>query len=221
MTMLYLGNLNYSSWSIRAALVARGSGLEIDEMVMPIGPDETYDILLKETGQHRVPGLVADDLVIHDSLAIIEWIAEQVPAGKVWPADPKKRARARSICAEMHASFMSLRSFMGVDIRSTHPTPEMTDGLKWDIARVVEIWAECREKYAGDGDFLFGEWSAADAIYMPVATRFRTYGVELNSVSKAYCKAVLEHPLSRHLIAQAHDETWTIDPTKFQPKGAG
>ena len=202
-------------------MVAGASGLEIDEMVVPIGADETYAILQQETGQHRVPALVADGLIIHDSPAIIEWIAEQVPAGKVWPADPKKGARARSICAEMHASFMSLRSFMGVDIRSKHPTPEMTEGFKWDIARVVEVWSECRQKQADDGDFLFCDWSAADAIYMPVATRFRTYGIDLDQLSEAYREEVMDHPLSKQLIVQAHDETWTIDPMKFQPKGAG
>ena len=220
MTTLYLGNKNYSSWSIRALLVARASGLEIEERVLPLGPEATYDILLEETGQHRVPVLVTDGVVIHDSLAIVEWIAEKAASGRVWPVDEVKRAKARSICAEMHASFIDLRSDMGVDIRSTHPTPAMTGGLKWDINRVLEIWSKARSEYESDGPYLFGDWSAADAFYMPVATRFRTYGVTLDGVHEAYAQAVLSHPLSIQLIEEAKSEPWTVDLSKFRPKSA-
>ncbi|MEO1554279.1 MAG: glutathione S-transferase [Pseudomonadota bacterium] len=221
MSTLYLGNLNYSSWSIRAVLVARGAGLEITEKVLPLGPDETYETLLKETRQHRVPVLVTDDVVIHDSLAITEWIAEQAPAGKVWPIDPAKRARARSLCAEMHASFIDIRGDMGVDIRSRLPTPPLTGGLKWDIRRILQIWQETRSAYEADGPYLFGEWSAADAFLMPVATRFRTYGYELDAEADTYAAAVLAHPLSQQLIAEAKAEPWTVDFSKFRPKSAG
>ena len=201
-------------------LVARGAGLNIPEKVLPLGPDETYDLLLKETGQHRVPALVTEETMIHDSLAITEWIAEQAPAGKVWPADPVKRARARSLCAEMHASFIDLRSDMGVDIRSQHPTPTLTGGLKWDIQRVLQIWQNTRTEYHADGPYLFGEWSAADAFFMPVATRFRTYGYALDGVAESYATAVLSHPLSQQLIAEAKAEPWTVDLSKFRPKSA-
>jgi len=220
MTVLYLGNLNYSSWSIRAALVARASGLEIEEIVLPVGEQDTYDTLNQATGQHRVPALVASDLIVHDSLAITEWIAEQTAPGKVWPVDAAKRARARSLCAEMHAGFIDIRSWMGVDIRSRKPTPEMTPGLKWDVERVLQIWTETREAYGGGGDFLFGHWCAADAFFMPVATRFRTYGLALEGVPAAYAAALLEHPLTKQIEAQAEAEPWTLDPLNFQPKQA-
>ena len=220
MTVLYLGNKNYSSWSIRALLVARASGILIEERVLPLGPEETYDILLKETDQHRVPVLVTDGTVIHDSLAIVEWLAEKAAPGKVWPVDEVKRAKARSLCAEMHASFIDLRSDMGVDIRSSHPTPAMTSGLKWDISRILEIWTRARAEYEQDGPYLFGEWSAADAFYMPVATRFRTYGVELEGIHEAYAQAVLAHPLSAQLIEEAKAEPWSVDLSKFRPKSA-
>ncbi|MEM7458027.1 MAG: glutathione S-transferase [Pseudomonadota bacterium] len=220
MNTLYLGNLNYSSWSIRAVLVARGAGLNIAEQVLPLGPDDTYETLLKETGQHRVPALVTDHVVIHDSLAITEWIAEQAPAGKVWPIDPVKRARARSLCAEMHASFIDIRSDMGVDIRSNLPTPPLIGGLKWDINRILQIWQETRTAYQTDGPYLFGEWSAADAFFMPVATRFRTYGYALAGLAEDYASAVLSHPLSQQLIAEAKAEPWTVDLSQFRPKSA-
>lgn len=220
MNTLYLGNLNYSSWSIRAVLVARGAGLEIAEQVLPLGPEDTYETLLKETGQHRVPALVTDHVVIHDSLAIAEWIAEQAPAGKVWPVNPVKRARARSLCAEMHANFIDIRSDMGVDIRSNLPTPPLTGGLKWDINRILQIWQETRTAYQADGPYLFGEWSAADAFFMPVATRFRTYGYALEGLAEDYASAVLSHPLSQQLIAEAKAEPWTVDLSQFRPKSA-
>ena len=221
MTTLYLGNLNYSSWSIRAVLVTRGAGLDVEEKVLPIGAEGSYALLDSETGQHRVPALKTGDLVVHDSLAITEWAAEQAAPGKVWSLDPVKRARARSLCAEMHASFIDIRSFMGVDIRSRLATPPMTDGLKWDIQRILQIWEETRATYASDGPYLFGEWSAADAFYMPVATRFRTYGFALDGAAEAYAQAVLSHPLSLQLIEEAKAEPWTLDPTKFKPKSAG
>lgn len=220
MTKLYSGNLNYSSWSIRAVLVARASGLDIEEVVLPLGPQETVGTLIEATGQHRVPALVTDTVVIHDSMAITEWIAEQVEPGKVWPVDSDKRALARSICAEMHAGFIDLRSDMGVDIKHRHPTPKMTPGLQWAIDRVLQIWDMCRSKYHEDGPFLFGEWSAADAVFMPVATRFQTYGIELNPVARTYSAAILAHPLSKALIDEAHAEPWTIDLSRFRPKSA-
>ncbi|MEM9572295.1 MAG: glutathione S-transferase [Pseudomonadota bacterium] len=221
MTTLYLGNLNYSSWSIRAVLVTRGAGLDVEEKVLPIGAEASYALLDTETGQHRVPALKTGDLVVHDSLAITEWAAEQAEPGKVWPRDPEKRARARSLCAEMHASFIDIRSFMGVDIRSRLALPTMTEGLKWDIQRILQIWEETRGTYASHGPYLFGEWSAADAFYMPVATRFRTYGYALGAAAAAYAEAVLSHPLSLQLIEEAKVEPWTLDPTKFKPKSAG
>ncbi len=214
---LYLGNLNHSSWSIRAALVARASGLGLEEVVLPIGEATTYETLERFTGQRRVPALVHDDWVIHDSLAIVEWIAEQVEPGKVWPADPVKRARARSLCAEMHASFFELRGLMGVDIRSRKPTPDMTPRLQSDIERVLQIWTETRAEYRADGDYLLGDWSAADAFYMPVATRFRTYGVDLEGEAASYAETILAHPLSNQIEEQAKLETWTLDPLNFAP----
>ena len=220
MTKLYSGNLNYSSWSIRAVLVARASGLDIEEVVLPLGPQETVGTLIEATGQHRVPALVTDTVVIHDSMAITEWIAEQVEPGKVWPVDSDKRALARSICAEMHASFIDIRSDMGVDIRSRHATPTLTGGLKWDINRVLQIWQEARAAHAAEGPYLFGEWSAADAFFMPVATRFRTYGYALEGVAEDYASAVLSHPLSEQLIEEAKAEPWTVDLSKFRPKSA-
>lgn len=211
MTELILGNLNYSSWSIRAALVARASGLDIAERIVPLGFDETKTSLIEETGSHTVPVLVADGLIIRDSLAITEWIAERADSGAVWPADPGKRALARSVVAEMHSGFLQLRSKMGVDIRSHKPTPDLIDELRADIDRVLSIWQTCRDAHGADGPFLFGAWSAADAFYAPVVTRFRTYGYDISGAAKSYADAVWETPLLQTLRAQADVEPWEIE----------
>lgn len=217
MSTLYLGNLNYSSWSIRAALVARASGLDISERIFPLGFPETKQALIEETGLHTVPVLMTDRLIIRDSLAITEWIAEHAEPGKVWPVDQTKRAMARSVCAEMHSGFFGLRSLMPVNIRAASPAPDFTEELEQNIARVLAIWTEHRNANASQGPFLFGDWSAADAFYAPVVTRFRTYGYDLTGAGKDYAEAVWDHPLLCELRDQAEAEPWEIEMGHLGP----
>ena len=211
MTELILGNMNYSSWSIRAALVARHSGLDINENIVPLGFDETRQTLIRETGFHTVPVLRDGALFIRDSLAITEWIAERSDAGRVWPLDPEKRSLARSIVSEMHSGFMQIRSQMAVDVRSCKASPKIEGALASDIDRVLTIWQNYREKYRNDGPFLFGDWCAADAFYAPVVTRFKTYGFELHGSAEAYSDAVWESNLLKQLRNQADAEPWEIE----------
>lgn len=214
---LILGNMNYSSWSIRAALVARGSGLDVSEEITPLGFPETKAELLETTGHHTVPVLVDGDLIIRDSLAITERLAELADAGKVWPEDPAKRALARTACAEMHSSFIGLRSQMPVNIRASSPTPPLEGDLLSDIERVKKIWSGYRAQYRADGPYLFGEWCAADAFYAPVVTRFRTYGYDLSGDLAAYSEAVWIHPLLQTLKQQAEAEPWEIEMGHLGP----
>nr|WP_070959527.1 glutathione S-transferase [Hyphomonas sp. Mor2] len=220
MTELILGNLNYSSWSIRAALVARTSGLEIRESIVPLGFDETRESLIANTGHHTVPVLISGDLIIRDSLAITEWIAERADDGRVWPADPEKRALARSVVSEMHSGFYNIRSKMPVDIRSRSPLPAMEEPLKAEIERVLYLWSICREKYGADGPFLFGDWSAADAFYAPVVTRFRTYGYALEGGAAEYAATIWNTDLLNELAAQAEAEPWEIEMGELGPARA-
>ena len=208
---LLLGNLNYSSWSIRAALVARASGLDIPERIVPLGFEESRAFLIKETGMHTVPVLRVGDLIIRDSLAITEWIAEKAAPGRVWPKDEGRRALARSVCAEMHSSFTGLRSQMPVNIRTRSETPPLEGDLLVNIERVKAIWTKLRADHHREGDFLFGGWSAADAFYAPVVTRFRTYGYALEGVLAEYLDAVWEHELLQTLRAEAESEPWEIE----------
>ena len=212
MATLLLGNLNYSSWSIRGALVARMSGLNIAEEVMPLATDATRDYLIAKTGYRQVPALIERDLIVRDSLAITEWLAEASEPGKVWPKESATRARARMVVAEMHSGFNSLRRECYVDIRSRRTDAVLSDDTMTDIARVKAIWAECRAQANGDGPYLFGNWSAADAFYAPVVTRFRTYGVALEGGDAAYCEAVFNHPDMQQIEAAAIAEPWTMAP---------
>lgn len=154
---------------------------------------------------------MTDGLIIRDSLAITEWLAEQAAPGSVWPEDPGWRAMARSVCAEMHSGFIGLRSLMPVNIRASSPAPEFTEELQQNIDRVLEIWTQLRHEHSDQGPFLFGQWCAADAFYAPVVTRFRTYGYELNGAAQDYSDAVWSHPLLVELRAEAEAEPWEIE----------
>lgn len=217
---LILGNLNYSSWSIRAALVARASGLDIPEKIIPLGFPETREQIKSLTGHHTVPVLMEDGLIIRDSLAITEWLAEQAGPGRVWPEDPRNRSLARSACAEMHSGFIALRSQMPVNIRESSPTPPIEGDLKSDIDRIVEIWTRFLSDPKRDGPFLFGDWCAADAFYAPVVTRFRTYGYQLSGDLAAYSDAVWNHELLQRLREQAEAEPWMIEMGHLGPARA-
>lgn len=210
---LLLGNLNYSSWSIRALLVARASDLQIAETVLPLLQETTKDVVRSKTGFHKVPALVDGSIAVRDSLAITEYIAEHSAPGRVWPTDKADRALARAVVAEMHSSFMALRTQCPVDIRSRYPDTVLEAATRADVARVLEIWAECRAKRLKDGPFLFGDWSAADAFYAPVVTRFTTYGVETEGADAAYCAAVLAHPDMADIIKRGEAEPWVMIAT--------
>jgi len=202
------GNLNYSSWSIRALLMVRHLGLEVEEEIVPLDFPDTTARLAEISPTRKVPLLLTDDETVWDSLAIIEWLADRYPDAGVWPADPKARARARAISAEMHSGFPALRRECPMDIRSRHGRPEMSEALANDILRVDAIWSSALE--TSGGPYLFGEWSAADAVYAPVVTRFLTYDLPRSTTAQAYIVAVMSHPLMVKLAAEAAAEPWWI-----------
>jgi glutathione S-transferase len=207
---LYVGNRNYSSWSLRGSLVVRQSGLDCRESVIPLDTREGKTKLREVSPAGRVPVLHTEGLVIWDSLAIAEYLAERCPQAGLWPKHPEQRALARSVSAEMHSSFAALRSQMPMDIRGKHSVPE-TPALCADIERVEEIWADCRARFGRSGNYLFGAWCAADAMYAPVVSRFRSYGVKLSPVAAEYAAAVWEWPAMQTLAAEAHAEPWSLD----------
>ena len=207
---LIVGNKTYSSWSLRGWLAARLAGIDFDEQLVRLSEPGSRAALLGQSPAGRVPVLKHGHRVIWDSLAIIEYLAEQRPAAGLWPADSEARALARSIAAEMHSGFQALRSHMPMNLRKSLPGRGMAPGVPEDIARISAIWQDCRRRFGAGGPFLFGQAGAADAMYAPVATRLRTYGVALDPVASEYVEAIHAWPLLRAWQAAALEEPWVI-----------
>jgi len=203
---LFIGNRNYSSWSLRPWLLMRQLGLRFEERKLALFTDEFRRELAAVTPAGRVPVLVADGFPVWDSLAIAEFLADAYPELGVWPRDAKARARARCVCAEMHAGFQALRGRMPVNIEARFPGLGLNPQVQADIDRIASMWSGLRSEHAAGGPFLFGRFSAADAFYAPVITRFDTYGVELDPVCEEYRKAVHALPAMREWIAAALEE---------------
>jgi glutathione S-transferase len=207
---LVVGNKNYSSWSLRGFLAARCAGVPFDEVLVRLSQPGTKRQLLQHSPAGKVPALKHGDRVIWDSLAIIEYLAEIRPEAGLWPADAGARAHARSIAAEMHAGFSALRAAMPMNLRKSLPGRGRGRDVEDDIERICALWADCRARYGSGGPFLFGDFCAADVMYTPVATRFRTYAVALDDVCQAYVDAVLARPDYLDWHAAALEEPWVI-----------
>jgi glutathione S-transferase len=208
--ILIIGNRTYSSWSLRGWLAASLSGVEFRIELVRLSEPGTHAALLGHSPADRVPVLRHGDRVIWDSLAIIEYLAELRPDAALWPTDAAARALARSISAEMHAGFAALRGSMPMNLRKALPGKGRGPGVAEDIERIVAIWREARSRFGGGGPFLFGRYSAADVMYTPVASRFRTYGVALDATCQAYADAVLAWPAFLAWEAAALEEPWII-----------
>jgi glutathione S-transferase len=203
---LVIGNRNYSSWSLRPWILLRHLGLEFDEVRLPLDTPQFAAEIARWSPSGKVPVLIHGPLRIHESIAIVEY-ANELSGGRAWPADRGRRALARSAAAEMHAGFQALRSAYPMNVRARNRRVPMTPELAAAIGRVDALWSECRERHAGDGPWLFGEYSAADAMYAPVAFRFRTYGAAgLGARSLEYVDTLLADPLLQPWIAQAEAE---------------
>ncbi len=205
MLTLVIGNKNYSSWSMRPWVVLTAFDIPFREVRICLDQDDTASRIAEYSAAGRVPVLLDDLTNIWDSLAICEYLAEQFPERGLWPAESSARAVARSICAEMHSSFTGLRSAMAMDIRASYPGQGRTSEAQGDIGRVCEIWEDCLSQF-GHHEFLFGDFSIADAFYAPVVMRFRTYQVSLAPALQAYCNRVAAHPAVASWIAGARAE---------------
>lgn len=203
---LVIGNMNLSSWSLRPWLALRATGAAFRERKILLDRPDSKERLRAASPTGKVPVLVAGDLVIWESLAICEALAEWFPAARLWPEDPGVRATARSAAYEMHGGFADLRREMPMNLRARierAPSP----AVQADIDRITTLWHDCRGRFGAAGPYLFGEFSIVDCMYAPVVTRFRTYGVALDEVAAAYCDAMLAHPDMRAWYAGAALET--------------
>ncbi|MCF8709195.1 glutathione S-transferase family protein [Rhizorhapis sp. SPR117] len=211
---LIIGNKAYSSWSLRGWLACRQSGLLFEELVVPLY-DEAWEQRRQDEdfapSSGKVPILWDGDIAVWDSLAIIEYLNEKTGNGKFWPKDPAARAMARSIAAEMHSSYAALRRAHCMNIRQIYPAQPPAPDVMLDIDRIMQLWAQARARFGGSGDFLFGEFGAADIMFAPVITRFITYSLPVARFAEGYMHAVINHPFMQEWIGAAQAEDWVIE----------
>ncbi len=212
---LILGNKNYSSWSMRAWLCMKRTGAEFDEVSLNLAAPDILEQKARYTPAGRVPVLKHGDLAVWDSLAIAEYLTECFPSAGLWPAASRQRAWARSLACEMHSGFTALREKMPMNIRGNYPDRVPDDDVKRDILRIRHAWLDCREAHQQAGAFLFGSFTIADAFFAPVVSRFRTYGVDLDDVCKAYANAIWHHPDVEAWVEAARAESWVMPQYEF------
>jgi glutathione S-transferase len=208
---LIIGNKNYSSWSLRAWFLLREAGIEFTEHRLALDTDTYADEIARFSSAGKVPVLQLDDITVWDSMAIAETVAEQWPEKKLWPEDPKTRAHARSICNEMHSGFLHLREGMPMNCRAMGRRVPLPDALTDDIDRVIHIWSECHKAFGDQGQWLFGDFSIADAMYAPVVLRFRTYGINLPESAGFYPQRLLQSEAIQDWLAAAETEVEVIE----------
>ena len=189
---LVIGNKNYSSWSMRPWVALKAGNIAFEEVLIPLYTGEAdKKRLLAFTPSGKVPVLIDGDVTIWDSLAIIEYAAERFPQARLWPEDRTQRAQARSISAEMHSGFAALRNECGMNLHRPVGAVALSAAAQADIVRIQQIWTGCRERHGRQGPFLFGAFSAADAMYAPVVHRFRTFAIEVSPELRDYMEAML------------------------------
>ncbi len=220
---IYLGNKNYSSWSLRGWLMLKAAGVAFDEVVIPLYEPQSRAEILRHTPSGKVPTLVHNRpggaVTVWESLAIGEYLAEICPQAGLWPRDPTARAHARAISNEMHAGFLPLRRHFPMNMRSVFDR-EIIPEAQGDIDRITSLWRDCRQRFGqssekGGGDFLFGGFTIADAMFAPVVSRFRTYKLRLDAVGEAYAAAITAWPAYQEWLAAACNEPMVIEQWEF------
>ena len=209
---LVIGNKNWSSWSLRPWLAMRRAGLLFDEINVRLRLPESKAEILKHSPSGLVPTLIDGDLAVWDSLAILEYVAERHPEAELWPREARARAIARSASAEMHSGFGPLRQHCSMEVLASSPQATLPPEVEANVQRIVALWLECREKFGKGDPFLFGKFSIADAMYAPVAARFRTYIPDLrpygdDGSAQAYVETIFAMPEMAAWIEGARSET--------------
>ena len=212
---LVIGNKNYSSWSMRPWLALRANNIAFEEVFIPLYTgDADKKRILGFTRSGKVSALIDADVTIWDSLAIIEYLAEMFPEARLWPEDRARRAHARSISAEMHSGFMALRNECGMNLHRPVGAIALSADARANVARIEQIWIECRERYGTSGPFLFGTFGGADAMFAPVVHRFRSYAIEVTPEARDYMDTMMALPAFQEWTRAGLAETIVID--KFE-----
>jgi glutathione S-transferase len=210
MPTLVIANKCYSSWSMRPWLLMKQLGIAFDEITVPLDLPDTKAKVLKHSPAGKVPILIDGDVTVWETIAIMEYVGEAygVP---VWPADRKARAMARSIAAEMHSGFSALRSACPMNLGKKFAQKDRGEAVARDVARFSEIVRQAREQFGAGGPFLFGAFSAADAMYAPLVTRLDTYSIALDATTRAYADAILILPAFQEWRSAAMEEEWIVE----------
>jgi glutathione S-transferase len=210
MPTLVIANKCYSSWSMRPWLLLKQLGIAFDEITVPLDLPDTKARVLKHSPAGKVPILIDGDVTVWETIAIMEYVGEAYGA-PVWPADRKARAMARSIAAEMHSGFSALRSACPMNLGKKFAQKDRGEAVARDVARFVEIVRQAREHFGAGGPFLFGTFSAADAMYAPLVTRLDTYSIALDATTRAYMDAILSLPAFQEWRSAALKEEWIVE----------
>jgi len=212
---LLIGNKAYSSWSLRPWLLLKQFGIPFEETLVPLYGPESKEKLLAFSPAGKVPALRCDDSLVWDSLAIVECVAERYPDLAIWPRDPAARALARSLAAEMHSGFTALRGEFPTNFRRPpRPVGAPSPAAAADIARIDAAWRDARARFGSEGPFLFGAFSAADAMFAPVVCRFSTYVLDVSTKAQDYMRAIETLPAYREWVESGRAEPWVLE--KFE-----
>ena len=207
---LIIANKAYSSWSFRSWILLAHFKIPFEEVVIPLDLPTTRKAILKYSPSGKVPALLDGALEIWDSLAIAEYVAERYPVKAIWPKTRAARAHARAVSAEMHSSFQNLRGECPMSFVRTPKTVALSEAARADVARIEQIWAHARKTYGKGGPFLFGKFSAADAVYAPVVNRFHAYDIKVSQATRAYMDAMMALPAWQAWEKDALAETWRV-----------
>ena len=206
---LLIGNRNYSTWSMRPWLVLKHFDIAFEDEVLLLSGEGWRETLEQRSPTGKVPVLIDGELVVPETIAIIEYLADKHPDKAIWPQELGQRARARAASAEMHSAFGALRSNAPMNLRASHPGKVSVDAVARDLHRLESIWGELLGR--SGGPFLFGAFTAADAMFAPVATRIRTYALPVSDVAMGYIEAIYSLPAFQEWLALALREPWIVD----------
>jgi glutathione S-transferase len=207
---LVIGNKNYSSWSFRPWIGMRAAGIAFEDEVISLNAADFKPRLLQLSGTGKVPVLIDGEVRVWESLAILEYLAEKYPDAGLWPGEPRARAHARAIAAEMHAGFVPLRRHCPMNMWRPVKKRDLPAEVAANVARIDAMWTDCRSRFGRGGPFLFGRFGAADAMYAPVVARFHTYGIGVSPSARAYMDALMALPAWAEWLAAARKEPWVL-----------
>jgi glutathione S-transferase len=208
---LIVANKAYSSWSLRPWILLAHFKIPFEETVIPLDTPQTRELILAHSPNGKCPALHDGAITVWESLAVIEYIAERYPEKPIWPRGKAARAQARSLSAEMHAGFQALRQHCPTNFRRPVRKIALTEAVEADVARIEQAWAKARAEFGKAGPFLFGRFSAADAMFAPVVNRFHTYDVPVSRKSRDYMNAIMALPAWKAWIADGEAEEWRVE----------